>query len=66
MLDSAKLAYNLLIFDNLYANETLSTSGSVFFADEVPNHVLTEIANKVTTNAYKSVFETLYRFADYF
>ena len=66
MLESAKLAYNLLIFDNLYANETLSTSGSVFFADEVTNHVMTEIANKVKTNAYKSVFETLYRFADYF
>ena len=66
MLESAKLAYNLLIFDNLYANETLSTSGSVFFADEVPNDVMTEIANKVKTNAYKSVFETLYRFADYF
>ena len=66
MLESAKLAYNLLIFDNLYANETLSTSGSIFFSDEVPNHVMTEIANTIKTNAYKSVFETLYRFADYF
>jgi len=27
---------------------------------------MTEITKKVKTNAYKSVFETLYRFADYF
>jgi hypothetical protein len=65
VLESAKLFHNVVIFDNLYLNPNLTISTTTPTPTSSPK-MLSYVQRSVSRNAYKAVFETLYRFADYF